>query len=181
MNNLKSKNMETKKILIVDDDVDVINVITTILENEGYEVIAASDKNEGIRAARQHKPDLAILDVMMTTHYEGFELAETLIHDPEFNELPILMQTSIEVLTTTKESVREMAREFRRDPKYTDLQVILMKDIVTGNAGIDYRSAEGKNIWLPVSGFLKKPVDSKKLLPEIKTLLEKKLELQEFE
>ena len=85
------------------------------------------------------------------------------------------MQTSIEVFTTTKESVREMAREFRQDPKYKELQVILMKDIVSGKAGVDYRTDDGKNTWVPVDGFLKKPVDSKKLLPEIKTLLGKKV------
>lgn len=86
------------------------------------------------------------------------------------------MQTSIEVFTTTKESVREMAREFRLDPKYKELQVILMKDIVTGKAGIDYRTEDGKNVWLPVDGFLKKPVDSNKLLPQINELMEKKVD-----
>jgi CheY-like chemotaxis protein len=124
--------------------------------------------------AKAEHPDLAILDVMMTTHYEGFELAEALINDPVFKGMPILMQTSIEVFTTTKESVREMAREFRQDPKYKELQVILMKDIVSGNAGIDYRNDDGRSIWLPVDGFLKKPVNSAKLLPEIKSLLARK-------
>jgi len=173
LNNFNYKNMETKKILIVDDDIDIINVITTILENEGYEVFAANDKTEGIKLAKEIKPNLAILDVMMTTHYEGFELAEALTSDPDFKGLPILMQTSIEVFTTTKDSVRDMAREFRMDPKYNELQVILLKDILSGNAGIDYCNEDGKNVWLPVSGFLKKPVDSKKLLPQIEALLDK--------
>ena len=167
--------MNTQKILIVDDDIDIINVISTILENEGLEVFSANNKEEGLKLAKEINPDLAILDVMMTTHYEGFELAEALINDPVFNTMPILMQTSIEVFTTTKESVREMAREFRQDPKYGELQVILMKDIVSGNAGIDYQNDSGKSVWLPVDGFLKKPVNSKKLLPEIKALLEKKV------
>ena len=168
--------MNTKKILIVDDDIDIVNVITTILENEGFEVIAAHNKIDGIKLAKEQHPDLAILDVMMTTAYEGFELAEELINDSAFKNMPILMQTSIEVFTTTKESVREMAREFRLDPKYKELQVILMKDIVTGKAGIDYRTEDGKNVWLPVDGFLKKPVDSNKLLPQINELMEKKVD-----
>lgn len=169
--------MKTHRILIVDDDVDVINVITTILENEGYEVISAYDKKEGLEKARTQKPDLAILDVMMTTQFEGFELAKELSLDAAFSEMPILMQTSIDVLTTTKESVREMAREFRKDPKYSELQVILLKDIITGKAGVDYLSETGETIWLPVDGFLKKPVDSNKLLPEIRSLLPKKTEV----
>ncbi|MBN1339573.1 MAG: response regulator [Bacteroidales bacterium] len=168
--------MKTNRILIVDDDVDVINVITTILENEGYEVIAAYDKKEGLEKARSMKPDLAILDVMMTTHFEGFELARELSQDNDFKEMPVLMQTSIDVLTTTRESVREMAREIRQDHKYKELQVILLKDIISGNAGIDYLADNGETIWLPVDGFLKKPVDSGKLLPEIKRLLVKTTE-----
>ncbi|HPE56020.1 MAG TPA: response regulator [Bacteroidales bacterium] len=175
MNPRNNSIMNAQKILIVDDDVDIINVISTILENEGYEVFSANNKDEGLKLAREINPDLAILDVMMTTHYEGFELAEALVNEDEFKNMPILMQTSMEVFTTTKESVREMAREFRQDPKYKELQVILMKDIVSGKAGVDYRTDDGNNTWVPVDGFLKKPVDSKKLLPEIKALLGKKV------
>jgi CheY-like chemotaxis protein len=177
MNHLNFKIMNKQKILIVDDDIDIINVISTILQNEGYEVISANDKKEGLELAKKEKPDLAILDVMMTTHYEGFEMAEELLNDPIFKDMPILMQTSIEVLTTTKGSVMEMAKEFRKDPKYSELQVILLRDIISGKAGIDYRTLDGRSIWLPVDGFLRKPVDSKKLLPEITKLIGKKKQL----
>jgi CheY-like chemotaxis protein len=163
--------MKKAKILIVDDDVDVINVLQTILENENYTVITANDKTEGLKKAKEEKPDLAILDVMMTTQYEGFEMAKELKENKMFSSMPIIMQTSIEIIETTKSSVQDMAREFRQDPKYTELQVILLKDIVTGNAGIDYRAEDGKSIWLPVSGFLRKPVDSSKLLPILSKLL----------
>ena len=163
--------MKKAKILIVDDDVDIINVLQTILENENYTVITANDKTEGLKKAKEEKPDLAILDVMMTTQYEGFEMAKELKENEMFSSMPVIMQTSIEIIETTKSSVQDMAREFRQDPKYTELQVILLKDIVTGNAGIDYRAEDGKSIWLPVSGFLRKPVDSSKLLPILSNLL----------
>jgi CheY-like chemotaxis protein len=167
--------MKVQKILIVDDDIDVINVITTILENEGFEVISAFDKKEGLKLARKEKPDMAILDVMMTTHYEGFEMAKELSEDPVLKQIPILMQTSIDVLETTKESVREMAREFRTDQRYRELQVILLRDVITGNAGVDYKAEDGRSIWLPVDGFLRKPVDAKKLLGEIHLLMTKQV------
>lgn len=165
--------MHTQKILVVDDDIDILDVMKTILENEGYEVITAGGKEEGMELAKSEMPDLAILDVMMTTHYEGFEMAEDMVNDPGLKNMPILMHTSIDVLTTSKDSVREMAREFRQDPKYKELQVILVKDIVSGKAGIDYRTENGKTVWVPVGGFLKKPVDPEKLLLEIKSLLGK--------
>jgi CheY-like chemotaxis protein len=163
--------METKKILIVDDDIDVITIIETILKKEGYTVISANDKVEGMKKIKEEKPDLAILDVMMTTHYEGFELAKEITDDPELQRIPVLMQTSIDILTTTKPDVQAMAREFRKNPGFKDLHVILVKDVNTGSAGVDYLSEDGKSIWFPVDGFVRKPVDAKRIVPEIKRIL----------
>lgn len=163
--------METKKILIVDDDIDVITIIETILKKEGYTVISANDKVEGMKKIKEEKPDLAILDVMMTTHYEGFELAKEINENPELSKMPVLMQTSIDILTTTKPDVQAMALEFRKNPGFKDLHVILVKDVNTGSAGVDYLSEDGRSIWFPVDGFVKKPVDGKRIVPEIKRIL----------
>ncbi len=160
-----------KKILIVDDDIDVITVAEAILTKEGYEVISANGKDEGIEKLRTEKPDLAILDVMMTTHYEGFELANEIVKNPDLKGIPFLMQTSIDVLTTTKASVQEMAREFRRDSNFADLNVLLVKNVSNGTAGIDYKSEDGTSIFFPVGGFLTKPIDAVKLKTEIERLL----------
>jgi len=165
--------MKNNKILVVDDDVDVIAVIQTILENEGFEVVTANNKVEGIKKALATKPALAILDVMMTTHFEGFELAKELFDTPELKDIPRVMQTSIDVLPTNNQDVIGMARQFRKSPEYKELEVLLIEDSVTKKAGIDYLSREGKNVWVPVDGFLHKPVDSKKLLPMIERLLSK--------
>lgn len=165
--------MNVKKILIVDDDIDIISVVKAILEKEGHEVITASNKIDGFKKAWSEKPDMAILDVMMTTHYEGFELAKEFSQNPEFEKMPVLMLTSIDVLTTTKPYVQAMAREFRDNPNYSELDVILLKDVISGNAGIDYKSEDGSTIWLNVDGFLKKPVESAKLISEVKNLLTK--------
>jgi CheY-like chemotaxis protein len=171
--------MKNAKILVVDDDMDVITVLEQMLSNEGYEVISAFNKEEGIELALNEKPDLAILDVMMTTHYEGFEMAREFVDNPELRNIPTIMETSIEVLMTTKPSVQAMAREFRNDPNYKELQVILIRDIVTGNAGIDYRAEDGRSVWVPVDGFIRKPVDKSRLLPEIERVLAKKNEHQQ--
>ena len=163
--------MENKKILVVDDDIDVVAVLQTILENEGYQVITAHNKVDGIKKAKEEKPALAVLDVMMTTHFEGFELAKELFDSPETKAMPRLMQTSIDVLEASSPDVIGMAREFRKSTEYKELEVLLIADKKTKKAGIDYRTKDGDNVWVPVDGFLAKPVDSKKLLPEIKRLL----------
>lgn len=168
--------MEKAKILVVDDDMDVITVLEQMLNNEGYEVISAFNKKEGIELAINEKPDLAILDVMMTTHYEGFEMAKEFVDNPALQNIPTLIETSIEVLMTTKPSVQAMAREFRNDPNYKELQVILIRDIVTGNSGIDYRAEDGRSVWVPVDGFIRKPVDKSRVLPEVQRILAKKAE-----
>lgn len=166
--------METKKkILIVDDDIDIITVVKSVLSAKGYEVISANDKIEGLKKIKSEKPDLAILDVMMTTQFEGFELAKELTENPELKNMPIIIQTSIDVLTTTKPSVQEMARQFRTDPAFSDLRVILVKDLVTGNAGVDYLNEKSQNVWFPVNAFVRKPVNSQILLNEIEKLLGK--------
>ncbi len=170
----KIDDMKKAKILIVDDDQDVIMVLEQILESEGYEVVSAYNKKEGLELALAEKPDLAILDVMMTTHYEGFEMAREFVDNPALQGIPTLMETSIEVLMTTKPSVQAMAREFRSDPNYKELQVILIRDIVTGNSGIDYRAEDGRSIWVPVDGFIRKPVEKNRLMPEVERLLSKK-------
>lgn len=169
-------NMKKAKILVVDDDMDVITMLEQMLAKEGYEVLTAFNKEEGIELAINEKPDLAILDVMMTTHYEGFEMAREFVDNPALKGIPTIMETSIEVLMTTKPSVQAMAREFRNDPNYKELQVILIRDIVTGNAGIDYRAEDGRSVWVPVDGFIRKPVDRNRLLPEIERVLAKKSE-----
>jgi len=120
---------------------------------------------------KEEKPDLAILDVMMTTHYEGFEMAKELVGSKEFNNMSILMQTSIDVLTTNSPSVQAMAREFRENPEYKELQVLLVKNMETGSAGVDYLTEDGKTVWFPVDGFLRKPVNANKLVPEIERLI----------
>jgi len=159
------KNM--KKILLVDDDIDIIITLKTILKSKGYEVVSAMNKKEGIDKLRNEKPDLVILDVMMTTHYEGFEMARLMLSSEEFRNTPFLIQSSIDILMTDKASVQEMAREYRKDPNFKDLQVLLVKNITDGTAGIDYMDENGKTHWFSVRGFIRKPVDADRIIPEI--------------
>jgi hypothetical protein len=98
-------------------------------------------------------------------------MAKEIVENPAMKDLPVVIQTSIEVLETTKPYVQEMARQFRHDPAFSDLRVILVKDVVTGTAGVDYLNEEGSNIWFPVNAFVKKPVNVDNLLPEVERLL----------
>ncbi len=91
--------MNKRKILIVDDDVDLSGSLQVILERAGYEALTASSKREGMEKTRTQQPDLIILDVMMETWQDGFEMSRDLKADPQLKDTPILMLTSIEELT----------------------------------------------------------------------------------
>ncbi len=88
---------EKQKILIIEDDMDFLAATRAILENNGYDVVAASDPEDGDEKIRKEKPDLLILDVMFGGEGKslGFDYAQKIRHDSQFARLPILMLTAI--------------------------------------------------------------------------------------
>jgi two-component system alkaline phosphatase synthesis response regulator PhoP len=84
-----------KKILIVDDDRDVFESMKIVLSSEGYGVAWATNGKEALEKAREEKPDLIILDVMMNTDDEGFQVTYNMKKDGELSKIPIIMVTSI--------------------------------------------------------------------------------------
>jgi len=130
--------MEQTRILIVDDDPDITEVMRVVLENKGYVVDSAADGNEGIAKIKTARPDLIILDVMMNTLREGFLLSRELKKDPAYKQIPIL------IVTAAKEKFR-----------------------------IDFKPDTGNQDWLPVEGYLDKPVEPNVLLEKVATLLQK--------
>ncbi|MGZ3523712.1 MAG: response regulator [Thermodesulfobacteriota bacterium] len=87
--------MATKgEILLVDDDPDLRDSLQIILEKKGYSVRTAANGREALEALEVKRPDLMILDIMMTTETEGFDLAYELKNKPETKDLPIILLTS---------------------------------------------------------------------------------------
>lgn len=81
------------KILLIDDDIDFVEATKTVLESKAYDVIVASEGEEGLKKARKERPDLVLLDVIMPIK-DGFTAAEEFKKDPKLNNIPILMLTS---------------------------------------------------------------------------------------
>jgi two-component system alkaline phosphatase synthesis response regulator PhoP len=87
--------MTTKgEILLVDDDPDLRDSLQIILEKNGYTVRTASNGQEALEALKAKRPDLMILDIMMATDTEGFDLAYELKNRPSSKDLPIILLTS---------------------------------------------------------------------------------------
>jgi two-component system alkaline phosphatase synthesis response regulator PhoP len=84
------------KILIVDDDPDILDAVTMILESQGYDVVTARDGIEGLATLKAEHPDLMILDLMMPK-MDGFAVCKEL-QDPrwsKYKDVPILILTAV--------------------------------------------------------------------------------------
>lgn len=133
--------MTKPKIVTIDDDPDILDVLRVALEANNYEVHGASSGAEGLKVIKQVRPDLIILDVMMDTVTEGFHVSYELRNqDPkseyhEFNKVPILMLTSIS---------QKMGMTF---------------------------SPEKDGEYLPIDEFVEKPLRIESFLEKVKRLL----------
>ncbi len=81
------------KIAIIDDDLDILDASSIVLTSKGYEVITATNPDDGYKIVKKNKPDLIILDVMMNEPDDGFFLAQKFKKE-KFN-IPIIMYTSV--------------------------------------------------------------------------------------
>lgn len=102
------------KVLMIDDDPEFVEAISNLLDAKGYDVHSASNGKEGVAKAKAENPDIILLDVMMTTKNEGFNVARELHDDEKLREIPIVVMTGIR---------REMNLPFGFEPDETWLPV----------------------------------------------------------
>lgn len=133
--------MEKSKILIIDDDPDLVESIRITLEANDYQVFSAGNGTEGLKQVKEVRPDLIILDVMMDTITEGFQVSQKLrSRDPEseykgYTNIPILMVTAVS---------QKMHMKF---------------------------SPQEDGDYLPVDEFIEKPIRLEALLEKIKKMI----------
>lgn len=85
--------MSKKRILLVDDEKDLVETVQFRLEANGYEVISAGDGQEGLSKARSEKPDLIILDLMLPK-MDGYKVCGLLKKDARYAQIPIILFTA---------------------------------------------------------------------------------------
>jgi DNA-binding response OmpR family regulator len=114
------------KILIVDDDPDIVEAGRLVLEREGYEVESAPNRAEGMKKIEEVKPDLLILDVMMEEPDDGLRMARAI--RKAGHTLPIIMLTSVNAamgLNIDKDEEMVPVEEFQSKP--VDPQTLIAK------------------------------------------------------
>ncbi len=85
--------MNKKRILVVDDEMDLVETLRFSLEMEGYEVLTSYNGEEALQLARNNQPDLILLDVMLPK-MDGYKVCRLLKFDARYKHIPILMLTA---------------------------------------------------------------------------------------
>ena len=110
------------KILVIDDDPDFVSAVRTALEAHGFEMEEALTPEDGVSKVLTVEPDLVILDVMMPTGYEGFDVAKEIREKHKLVDLPILVLTSVH-------STKQVPYRFAPNEDYLPVDVFLDKPI----------------------------------------------------
>ena len=106
---------KTRKILVADDEPDILEILKYNLSNEGYEVITAKDGDEALEKARRTQPDLIVLDVMMPRK-TGVEVCQLLRAQPAFKETLIIFLTALNDETTHIKGLETGADDYISKP-----------------------------------------------------------------
>lgn len=85
--------MNKKRILIVDDERDIVETIQFMLESEGFECLLAYDGEDALLKARTENPDLILLDIMLPK-INGYQVCRLLKFDEKYKDIPIIMLTA---------------------------------------------------------------------------------------
>ncbi len=85
---------DKKKIIVIDDDPDIVTYLTTLLGDNGYDTLKASDGQEGIEKTRAERPDLILLDITMPEK-SGVKYYREVRDDPDLQKIPVVMVTGV--------------------------------------------------------------------------------------
>ncbi len=107
------------RVLVVDDEPDIVRLLTFALQADGYQVISAKNGSDGLERARQEQPDVVILDVMMPG-MDGFEVCNELRSKPETASLPIIMLSALGQVSDRVKGLRAGADDYVPKPVNLD-------------------------------------------------------------
>jgi DNA-binding response OmpR family regulator len=132
--------MEEKfRVLVIEDDPAISNVVELNLRLDGYEVLLASDGGEGLRMVEESPPDLVILDVMMPK-VDGWEVLMRLREKPETRDLPVIMLTAMGDEQSKVMGLRGGADDYVAKP-FSPLELTARVKVVLDRVGKQQRAA----------------------------------------
>lgn len=118
-----------KKILIIDDEPDILKTMKYNLEFEGYEVFSAQDGEEGLKKIKQALPDLVLLDLKMPGK-NGFQIAKEIKSQKEYGDIPIIVLSALKDEASKYIAAKGGAVEFIEKPVDIEKLKFYIKDIL---------------------------------------------------
>lgn len=110
---------QKKKILIVDDNLSYLDILSINLRNAGFDIVGISDGLEAVYKAKQEKPDLIILDIMLP-HMDGHKVCRLIKHDKQLQNIPIIIITSRDTQEDSEKAKEDGADGFLTKPTTID-------------------------------------------------------------
>ena len=123
---------EARRILAIEDNADIRQLISVILEREGYQISTAADGISGLSLIKETKPDLVLLDVMLP-EFSGFEVLDALRKDKnsKVREVPVLMITSKSTVEDVDQALELGAKPFRPEKLVQKVRELLIQEVVS--------------------------------------------------
>lgn len=124
------------KILLIDDDEDLLRSFQVMIESKGFDVITASDGKEGYTKFKNENPDLLVLDVMMNTDLEGYNLLHEIKKEPAYKKIPIILLTGmidklgVNLISGVEDETMLPNVHFQDKPIDTQLLVKMIQDLL---------------------------------------------------
>jgi CheY-like chemotaxis protein len=141
----------SKRVLIIDDEPDIVTFLSAVLEENGYASLSAKDGVEGLETLRREKPDLVLLDLMMPKK-SGITMFQELRKDPELSHIPVVVVTGVSEVTGV-----DFRNFMYKQP---------LKDEKT------FVETTGLTKYTIPDGYVEKPIDPDELMKAIKKALQ---------
>lgn len=139
-----------KKILIVDDEPDIITFVSSVLEENGYTSLSAKDGVEGLDVLRKKKPDLVLLDLMMPKK-SGIAMFQELRKDQDMSHIPVVVITGVSEVTGVDFRNFMYKQPMRDEKKFVE--------------------TTGLTKYTIPDGYMEKPIDPNELIKVVKEVL----------
>jgi len=121
--------MDKKRILIVDDEKDILRTTSFALEDEGYEVYTAGDAEEGMEKLRQVRPDLILLDLILPGK-SGFQIAQQIKSMEQYRQIPIMVISCKTDFADKRVAARSGMVEYVEKPLDLDKLIFHIRDLL---------------------------------------------------
>jgi two-component system, OmpR family, alkaline phosphatase synthesis response regulator PhoP len=124
-----AEGMAKKKILIIEDERDLVEIVKFRLEASDYDVISAYDGEEGLKKARKENPDLILLDIMLPK-IDGYKICRMLKFDEKYKGIPIIMFTARAQDSDAKVGREVGANDYVTKPFEPDTLLTKIKELI---------------------------------------------------